>query len=79
MRSLPSAGAALAGINASVVGLLGAVLVDPIAKNALGSPLAIATALVALVLFLRTKAPAWLVVPASAATGALAGALGAYR
>jgi chromate transporter len=79
LRALPSAGAALAGINASVVGLLGAVLVDPIAKNALGSPLAIATALVAFALFMRTKAPAWLVVPASALAGAAAGALGAYR
>jgi chromate transporter len=79
LRSLPLAGAALAGINASVVGLLAAVLVDPIAKNALGSPLAVATALVAFALFMRTKAPAWLVVPASAAAGALAGALGAYR
>lgn len=38
LRARPGAGAALAGVNAAVVGILAAALVDPVARSAIGGP-----------------------------------------
>lgn len=70
----PRAGGALRGANASVVGLLAAVLVDPILVSLLGSAFRIGIALVALAVLLRLKPPPWIVVVAAAAAGAALGA-----
>jgi chromate transporter len=77
LRSWPRAAAVLAGINASVVGLLGAVAVDPIARQVVASPLALAAGIAALGALFALKAPSWAVVIASGALGCAAGALGA--
>jgi chromate transporter len=70
----PRAGGALRGANASVVGLLAAVLIDPILFSLLGAWARVALALVALAVLLRWKPPPWIVVVAAAAIGAAIGA-----
>ncbi|GAC1299655.1 MAG: chromate efflux transporter [Vulcanimicrobiaceae bacterium] len=70
LRDVPRAGAVLAGLNAAVVGLLAAVLVDPIATSLAREPKAAALAAVAFVALARTRVPAWAVVLACAAAGA---------
>jgi chromate transporter len=70
LRSLPRAGAVLAGLNAAVVGLLGAVFVDPIARTLLTAPAPIAIATASFALLAFAKLPAWIVVLAAAAAGA---------
>lgn len=72
LRSLPLAPAILAGINASVVGLLGSVLVDPIGRRFWETRdwRSFLLALVAGAVLTRTPAPIWLVVLAGALTGA---------
>jgi len=79
VRAAPRAAAALTGINASVVGLLAAVAIDPIGLHLLASPLALVTAVLALIALLALKFPAWIVVPAAGALACAAGALGAAR
>ncbi len=59
------------GINASVVGLLAAVLVDPIGVALVRAPLAVALGVAALIALSVLRAPAWLVVLGSAAVGAV--------
>ena len=71
LRKLPRATAALAGLNAGVVGLLAAVLIDPIGRSLVHAPLGIALAAVALFFFTRLHWPAWAVVSASAGLGAV--------
>lgn len=61
--------AALAGINAGVVGLLLAALYQPIWSSAIRGPADFALALAALVALTFWKLPPWLVVPAAAAIG----------
>lgn len=61
--------AALAGINAAVVGLLLAALYQPIWSSAIRGPADFALALAALVALTFWKLPPWLVVPAAAAIG----------
>lgn len=68
--------AALAGINAAVVGLLLAALYRPLWTSAIRTPLDLALALAAFGLLALWKAPPWLVVALTAAGGALAGAGG---
>jgi len=63
--------AALKGVNAAVVGLLGAALYAPVFTSAIFAPLDLAAALVAYLLLVFWKAPPFAVV----ALGALAGAL----
>ena len=77
LRAWPRAAAALAGVNASVVGLLGAVALDPIGRQVVASPIALVAALVALAALFALKAPAWAVVIAAGSLGCAAGALGA--
>jgi len=71
LRGVPRAAAILMGINASVVGLLAAVLVDPIGVALVRAPLAVALGVAALIALAVLRAPAWLVVLGSAAVGAV--------
>lgn len=65
--------AALAGINAGVVGLLAATLIDPVATNALLRPQDVALAAVGLAALASGRVPVWGVVFGLAVTGAVAG------
>jgi chromate transporter len=76
VRSLPGAAAALRGANASVVGLLAAVLYHPILTSLDTSPAGIGIALAAYALIAVWMFPPWVVVFASALLGAIAGAVG---
>lgn len=60
---------ALAGVNAGVVGLLGAALVDPVITQGLTSWAAVGIAVVGLVVLTRWAAPPWAVVLGAAAAG----------
>jgi len=62
LRELPRAGAALAGVNAAVVGLLAAVFCHPIATSLVRSRDTALVALVAFAVLARTRVPAWAVV-----------------
>ena len=62
LRSRPRAQAALRGVNAAVVGLLGAALYDPVWTSAILSPSDLALALVGFVLLVVWRAPPVLVV-----------------
>ncbi|WP_175765536.1 chromate efflux transporter [Burkholderia ambifaria] len=65
--------AALAGVNAAVVGLLLAALYHPVWTDTIVSPGDFATALVAFIALVFWRVPPWAVVIASAALGWLAG------
>ena len=67
--------AALAGINAAVVGLLLAALYDPVWVSAIHRPADLALALAAFAMLAWWKAPPWLVVLIGAAAGAALTAL----
>ena len=58
----PSAVHAVAGVNAAVVGLLGAALYDPVWTSAIRGPMDFAIAIVAFTLLAAWRAPALLVV-----------------
>jgi chromate transporter len=72
-RALPRAPAVLAGINASVVGLLATVFVDPIGRRLWETRdwRSLAVAIAAAAVLARAKAPVWAVVLASALAGAV--------
>ncbi|GLY29152.1 chromate efflux transporter [Kineosporia sp. NBRC 101731] len=72
LRHVPSARAALMGVNAGVVGLLAAALYDPVFTDGITSARALALAVAAFVLLTRWPVPAWAVVIAAAAVGAVA-------
>lgn len=78
LRTLPRAGPALAGVNAAVVGLLAAVLVDPIAISLARDPIGIGAAAGAFALLQFARLAPWAVVLACAAGGAAIG-LGTHR
>ena len=67
--------AALAGVNAAVVGLLLAALYDPVWTSAVHAPKDFGLALVALVALMFWKLAPWLVVVGSGLAGWLLGAL----
>lgn len=69
LRNNRSMRAALAGVNAAVVGLLLAALYDPVWTHAIFSPADFAVALLALVALAFWRWPAWLVVAAGSAAG----------
>ena len=71
VRDVPRAAATLGGLGAGVVGLLAAVLVDPIALRLAHEPHGAVVASVALALLAWSRAPVWLVVALGAAAGAL--------
>jgi chromate transporter len=66
---------ALSGVNAAVVGLLLAALWDPVIVSAIHDWRGAALALAALVALMLLRLPPWIVVAATAAGGALVGAL----
>jgi chromate transporter len=80
LRSLPRAGAVLAGLNVAVVGLLGATLLNPISRPlyepdpAMARPVAFAVVLLSFALLAGARWPAWLVVVSVCAGCALANA-----
>jgi chromate transporter len=76
VRVLPGMGGALRGANASVVGLLGAVLYDPIVTNLGTSVPRLAIALAAFALVVVWKLPPWVVVVTAAAAGVAAALAG---
>ena len=76
LRARPQAQAALAGVNAAVVGLLLAALYNPVWTSAVAAPRDFALALAALLLLMVWKVPPWLVVVLCAAGGAGLGQFG---
>jgi len=76
IRRSPLAAGALRGANASVVGILGAVLYHPILSSLGTAPARIGIALAAYAAITAWKLPPWVVVVVSAALGALAGSYG---
>ncbi|MGF1447595.1 MAG: chromate efflux transporter [Pikeienuella sp.] len=75
-REVSWARAVLAGVNAAVVGVLGAALYDPVFTAAIRDPLDLAMAAAAFFALTRWAAPVWAVVLATAVLGGLIGALG---
>lgn len=73
LRSRPGFQAALRGINAAVVGLLGAALYSPVWTSAIFGPADLTLALAAFGLLIFWKAPPWLVVVLAAFGGAVLG------
>ena len=71
LRGNVSAQAALAGINAAVVGLLLAAFITPVWTSAIHQPRDLGLALLALLAGTRLKCPPWCVVAASALAGVL--------
>ena len=69
--------AALAGINAAVVGLLLAALYQPVWTSAIHRPQDFALSLVALVALMSWRWPPWLVVAACGVAGGVLGGLAA--
>ncbi|HNN18236.1 MAG TPA: chromate transporter, partial [Giesbergeria sp.] len=69
LRAHPRMQAALAGINAAVVGLLVAALYQPVWTSAIHTPQDFTLALLAGVALMAWKLPPWLVVAASAGAG----------
>lgn len=67
---------ALRGINAAVVGLLLAALYSPVWSSTIKTPIDFGLALIVFGLLAFWRLPPWLVVIASAAGGALIGAIG---
>jgi chromate transporter len=68
-QGLAKAQAAMAGVNAAVVGLLGAAFYTPIVTGAVRGPADAAVALGGFVLLVAWRAPPWLVVALCAAAG----------
>src|SRR5437870_5092982 len=73
LRTRPGFQAALAGINAAVVGLLLAALYHPVWESAIETSVDLALALVAFALLALWAVPAWLVVVIAALGGAVLG------
>jgi chromate transporter len=71
LRRLPGMGGVLAGVGAAVVGLLAAVLIDPVVPTAIRAPGDALLALSAFGLLLWGRIPAWVIVIGCAAAGAL--------
>ena len=71
LRAQPAAQSAMAGINAAVVGLLGAALYDPVWTGAVRSPADFAVAAAAFVLLLAWRTPPLLAVAFCAGAGLL--------
>jgi chromate transporter len=75
-RARPGAQAAMRGVNAAVVGILGAALYNPVWSATVRGPADVAIALAGLVLLSAWKAPPLLVVAMSAVGGLLAMPIG---
>jgi chromate transporter len=75
-RKQPSAQALMRGVNAAVVGLLGAALYNPVWTSSVKTPADFAIALVGFVLLVAWRAPPLVVVAISAIGGVLLAMLG---
>ena len=73
LRKLPQAQAAMAGVNAAVVGLLLAALYTPVWTGAVHGPQDFGLALLALLALMVWRVPPWAVVGACAMAGAILG------
>ncbi len=73
MRRSRTAQRVLMGVNATVVGLLGATFIDPVILTALRGPIDIAIATMFFAIMMWGKIPVWLVVWAGAGLGAALG------
>jgi chromate transporter len=71
LRRLPRARSVLMGVNAGVVGLLGAALYDPVFLSGITSVRALAVAVAVFVLLTRWPVPPWAVVLGAAGVGAV--------
>lgn len=71
LRTHPSARRMLMGVNAAVVGLLGAALYDPVFTQGITGPQSFAIAAAAFVMLTAWRPPAWAVVMATTVTGGL--------
>ncbi|WP_424982876.1 chromate efflux transporter [Maritalea sp. S77] len=78
LRTNQIARKALLGTNAAVVGLLAAALINPIAIQALTQPIDWAIAVIGFVILWQLKWPAWILVLAGGAAGALFALIGLY-
>ena len=76
LRAVTGARAALSGINAAVVGLLAAALVDPLWRNSVASLADVGVVLAGFLALTRWRAPSVLIVALGALAGALIGWLG---
>jgi chromate transporter len=76
-RQRPGAQAAMRGVNAAVVGILGAALYNPVFTSAVKTPPDLAVALVGFVLLIAWRAPPLVVVIVSAIGGMALGLVGA--
>lgn len=72
LRTRPRAQAGMRGVNAAVVGLLGAALYDPIWVSAVQGPVDFALATIGFVLLTVWRVPPWVVVVLLAASGGIA-------
>ena len=70
LRRRPRARAATRGVNAAVVGVLGAALYDPVWTSSIGGPRDFAVALVCFTLLMAWRTPPWIVVLVGACGGA---------
>jgi chromate transporter len=77
-QGFAKAQAAMAGVNAAVVGLLGAAFYNPIVTGAVLGPADAAVGLGGFVLLVAWRAPPWLVVALCAAAGLAIGAAGPF-
>ncbi len=73
LRGRPAIASALVGVNATVVGVLAAALITPVATSALTSPLAVVVAVVAAAMLIVAKVPPLAVVAGCAVVMAAAG------
>ncbi|HEY4190004.1 MAG TPA: chromate efflux transporter, partial [Candidatus Limnocylindrales bacterium] len=73
LRGRPGVASALVGVNATVVGMLAAALINPVATSALTSPLAVVVAALAATLLIVAKVPPLVVVAGCAAAMAAGG------
>ena len=71
LRGLPRMRRAVNGVNAGVIGLLAAVLWDPVLVTGIRGPVSAAIALGVLALLVGRRAPSWAVVFGAAGAGAL--------
>ena len=71
LRAVPACRKALAGVNAAVVGLLGAALYDPVFLTAVHAPRDLAAAVLCYAALTAGRVPAWILVPIAALGGHL--------
>ena len=76
LRRRPRARAALAGVNATVVGILAAALVDPVARSGISGPADVAVAAAGFAALTTGRVPPLVVVAGSVVAAVVLGAVG---